>query len=350
MRRELFIAGERIADDTNSWVIAEVGHNHQGDVEKCKQLFKAAKECGVNAVKLQKRDNRSLYTRAQYDAPYDNENSFGPTYGAHREALEFGWDEYVEVKRYANELGLVFFATTWDFRSTDFLAELGVPVFKIASGDLTNLPLLKYVARLGQPLIVSTGGGTLEDVRRVYDAVMPINPQLCLLQCTASYPVEAEDMNLNVICTYREQFPEVVVGLSDHQDGIALSMLAYTLGARVVEKHFTLHRSWKGTDHAFSLEPIGMQKMVRDLHRARVAMGDGVKRRLPGEERPLLKMSKKIVAARDLPVGRVLQPQDLALKSPGDGLPPYEWDNVVGKTLRAALSEDDAVTLDHLKA
>jgi sialic acid synthase len=348
MARQLTISGQMISDDSECYVIAEIGSNHQGEVEKAKKLFHAAHECGANAVKLQKRDNRSLYTRALYDAPYDNENSFGSTYGEHREALEFGWDEYVELKRYADEIGLTMFATAWDFRSADFLAELGVPAFKIASGDLKSTPLLQHIARYGKPMIVSTGGGTLEDVRRACDAILPINPQLCLLQCTASYPVEPEAMNLRVIETFRQEFPGVVVGLSDHQDGIAMSVLAYALGARVFEKHFTLHRSWRGTDHAFSLESPGLSRMVRDLRRARVAMGDGVKRVLPEEARPLLKMAKKIVASRPLPAGHVLTPGDVAFKSPGDGLAPYEVESVLGRPLRTALEVDDAITFDVL--
>ncbi len=156
--RELTIDGRRIADDTACFVIAEIGHNHQGSVEKAQELFVLAKQAGVDAVKLQKRDNRRLFTRALYDSPYDNENSFGPTYGAHREALELDRDAYVELQACARELGLVFFATAFDETSADLLEELDVPAYKIASGDLRNTPLLRHVAAFGKPLIVSTGG------------------------------------------------------------------------------------------------------------------------------------------------------------------------------------------------
>ncbi|MBM4260391.1 MAG: N-acetylneuraminate synthase [Deltaproteobacteria bacterium] len=336
-------------DGADCYVIAEIGHNHQGDLGKAKEFFRAAKECGVNAVKLQKRDNRTLYTRTMYESPYENENSFGPTYGAHREALEFGRNEYVELKRYARELGITMFATAFDFRSADFLAELEMPAYKIASGDLRNLSLLKHVARIGKPMIVSTGGGTLDDVQRAYDTIMALNQNLCLLQCTASYPVDPEQMNLKVITTFRERFPDIVVGLSDHQNGIALAMVAYTLGARVIEKHFTLNRAWKGADHAFSLEPGGMRRLVRDLQRAAVAMGDGVKRTYPSEERPLVKMAKKIVAARNLPAGHKITLEDIALKSPNDGLPPNQIDRVLGRHTRRSLEADENILLDDLR-
>jgi sialic acid synthase len=348
MARELKIGNDVINDDSDCYVIAEIGHNHQGSVEKAKDLFKAAKECGVSAVKLQKRDNRTLYTRALYDQVYDNENSFGATYGEHREALEFGWDEYVELKRFSAEIEVTFFATAFDFASADFLAKLDAPAYKIASGDLLNIPLVKHVAAIGKPMIVSTGGGTLDDVRRVYDAVMPLNPQLCLLQCTAAYPAEPEQMNLRAISTFRDTFPDVVVGLSDHQNGIALADAAYLLGARVIEKHFTLNRAWKGSDHAYSLEPAGMRKLVRDLGRIRVAMGDGIKQPLACEAKPLFKMGKKLVAAASLPAGHVLTRADVAIKSPNDGLPPYELDKVLGRALRRPLTPDEAIRFEDL--
>jgi N-acetylneuraminate synthase/sialic acid synthase len=297
MSRALTIGATRIHDDGDCYVIAEIGHNHQGSVEKAKEMFRVAKDCGVDAVKLQKRSNRTLYTRAMYESPYDNENSFGATYGAHREALEFGWE---------------------------------------------------HVARIGKPLIVSTGGGSIDDVERAHDTVTGINPQLCLLQCTASYPAEPEDMNLRVITSFRDRFPRAVIGLSDHQNGIALADAAYVLGARVIEKHFTLNRASKGTDHAYSLEREGMRKLVRDLRRVRAALGTGVKAPLAVEKKPLFKMGKKLVAARRLAAGQVLSAADVAIKSPNDGLPPYELPSVLSRALRRDLAEDDSIALEDL--
>jgi sialic acid synthase len=348
--RHLHVGGVDIRDDGECYVIAEIGQNHQGDLEKAKALVHAAHECGADAVKFQKRANRALYTRAYYDQPYDNEFSFGRTYGEHREALELGRDEYRELDAYARELGIAFFATAWDFESADFLAELGVPAFKLASGDLWNTPLQRHVAQFGRPIFLSTGGGTMEDVERAAEAILPLNAQLCILQCTAAYPAETEELNLRVISTLRERFPELVIGLSDHQSGISMALVAYMLGARVIEKHFTLDHAWKGTDHAFSLMPDGMRRLVRDLRRVGPALGDGVKRALPVEERPLEKMGKKLVAARGLPAGHLLAPADVAIKSPADaGLPPYELDRIVGMRLRRALGEDETVALADLE-
>jgi N-acetylneuraminate synthase/sialic acid synthase len=343
------IEGVEIQSGSDCYVIAEIGHNHQGSVETAKEMFKAAADCGVNAVKLQKRDNRTLYTKEFFDRPYDNEASYGATYGAHREFLEFGRDEYAELKAHAHELGVAFFATAFDFNSADFLADLDMPAYKIASGDLTNTPLLRYVGDIGKPIVFSTGGGTLDDVRRAYETLLEVNDQLVVLQCTAGYPAEWDELDLRVIPTYAEEFPQAVVGFSSHDNGIAMPVAAYVLGANVIEKHFTLNRAMKGTDHAFSLEPQGLRKMVRDLRRARLALGSGEKTMHPSEAAPIVKMGKKLVAARDLPAGHVLQREDLALKSPGDGLPPYELDRVVGRKLRHPLVEEMALTFELLE-
>jgi N-acetylneuraminate synthase/sialic acid synthase len=350
MSRSLIIEGVEIHDDGDCYVIAEVGHNHQGSVEQAKAMLTVAKDCGASAVKLQKRSNRTLYTRDFFEQPYDNEFSFGRTYGEHREALELRRDDYVELQRYAREIGITFFATPFDFQSADFLAELDMPAYKIASADLVNTPLLRHVAAFGKPMLLSTGGATTDDIDRAVAEIRPLNEEVCILQCTAAYPCETEDLNLRTITSLRERYPELVVGLSDHQNGISMALVAYMLGARVIEKHFTLNHAWKGTDHAFSLMPEGLRKLVRDLQRVPVALGDGVKRPLPVEAKPLEKMGKKLVAARDLEQGHVLVTEDIAIKSPADGgLPPYELDRLVGRRLRRSLAADDFVTFDDVE-
>jgi len=347
--RELRIADATVDDSSECYVIAEIGHNHQGSLEQAKRLFAEAHRCGASAVKLQKRHNRSLFTADFYDKPYENENSFGPTYGMHREALEFGRAEYTELRDYAAELGITFFSTVFDFASADFLAELELPAYKIASGDLSNTPLLRYVAEIGKPMIISTGAATLDDVRRAYETVAEINTQIGILQCTAGYPAEWNQLDLRVIETYRARFPGVVVGYSGHDNGIAMAVAAYVLGARIVEKHFTLNRAMRGTDHRFSLEPQGLQKMVRDLRRTRAGLGDGSKSMYESELEPARKMAKKLVAARALPAGHVLRREDVALKSPGDGLRPYELDRLLGLTLRQSVDEDAALRWELLE-
>src|SRR3990167_9124388 len=338
--RTLIISNKEIADDTDCFVVAEIGHNHQGSIEIAKQLFKAAKECGADAVKLQKRHNKSLYTTDFYNSVYNSENAFGPTYGKHREALEFGKKEYLELKKYAKSLGLIFFATAWDFKSADFLADIEMPCFKIASADLLNIPLLKHVARFGKPIIVSTGGSTLPDVRRAYEEIVKLNPQIAILQCTASYPSDFSELDLHVINLYKKEFPGTTIGFSAHDNGIAMSVAAYVLGARIIEKHFTLNRVMKGTDHVFSLEPIGMRKLVRDLRRVHLALGNGIKKFYESEKPGIMKMRKKIVAAKNLPKGHIVRKQDIALKSPGDGTSPIHFEKLIGKKLNRVVKKD----------
>lgn len=351
MNRE-FRIGDRIVNDVNpSFVIAEIGHNHQGNMDICKSMFRAAKETGADAVKLQKRDNRALFTREMYDSPYNSENAYAPTYGEHREMLEFNREQYLELKKYAEDLRIIFFSTAFDIPSADLLESIDVPLYKIASGDLTNTPLLKRVASFGKPMIISTGGGTMEDMHRAYDAIMPINRNLCILHCTSGYPPAFEELNLRVIETMREAFPDIVIGFSSHDSGVAMPLVGYMLGARVFEKHFTLNRAWKGTDQSFSLEPAGLRRVVRDLERARIALGDGIKKTYSSEGAPLSKMVKRLVAARPLKEGAILAEADIAYKIPvgskitREALLPYQTDLVVGGVLTRDLDEDDIITL-----
>jgi sialic acid synthase len=345
-----FRIGDKVVNrDSAGFVIAEIGHNHQGDLEKCKAIFRAAAECGADAVKLQKRDNRALFTREMYDSAYNSENAYAPTYGEHREKLEFSREQYAELKKLAEDLGIVFFSTAFDRPSADLLEEIDMPAYKIASGDLTNTPLLKHVAKFGKPMVISTGGATLEDAQRAYDAIMPINTNLCILQCTSGYPSPYEELNLKVIETFQEAFPDVVIGFSGHDAGIAMPLVAFMLGARVFEKHFTLNRTWKGTDQAFSLEPAGLRRVVRDLERTRAALGTGEKKPYASEVKPLNKMTKRLVAARDLAAGTVLREADIDFRIPADAkitekaLQPFWVDHFIGKTLKTPLKTDDII-------
>ncbi len=291
--RELKIGQHIINDQSDAFIVCEIGGNHQGSVQTAKDLIKAACECGVSAVKFQRRTLEvwEAMNPEQWHAPYNSEHAFGATYGEHRAALEFGWDEYVELKAYAESLGLLFFATAFDVPSVDFLMRLGVPAIKIASASIVNRPLLEAASATGLPLIVSTGGATMREIDEAVE-VIGGRAAFCLAACTAEYPCRAEHMNLRVIPSLRDEYPDTVIGLSDHYNGIALGPVAFALGASVQEKHFTLDRSMRGSDQAFSIEPVGMRKLVRDLHRTRDALGTGLKVRYLEEIAPLAKMGR----------------------------------------------------------
>jgi sialic acid synthase len=349
--RELTIAGVRIADDAPCYLIAEIGNNHGGSVGEALELIEICAKAGASAVKFQRRTNAAIYTRALLDQPYEHRHSFGATYGAHRAALELPLAAYPRLREIADLCGITAFATAFDEQAADELVAAGLPALKIASGDLTNTPLLRHVAQLGVPLVISTGGGTLEDTDRAVETVSPHTSDFALLHCTAAYPVlDFTELNLQVIPVLRARYPDTVIGWSGHDSGIAMSVIAYTLGARIIEKHVTRNRALKGTDHAFSLEPAGLRKLVRDLARARAALGTGEKVRYASEAPPLRKMAKSLVAARPLPAGHVLRREDLARKSPADGLPPYWLEQVIGFPLATPLAEDECLTLDHLKS
>lgn len=339
--RSLTIGDIAIADASPCYVIAEVGQNHQGDVNLCRKIFEEAAECGVHAVKLQKRSNRELFTKAAFNEIYNSENSFGRTYGEHREFLEFDHDQFASLVSFAHDLGLHFHCTAFDPRSLDLLVKLQVDAIKIASGDIVNLPLMERASAAGIPLVVSTGAATWDDVTAAHTLLAQGKSQFALLQCTSAYPASFEELNISVVQAYRNAFPSTVIGFSSHDNGTAMPLIAYALGARVIEKHFTVDRTLKGTDQAFSLSPSGMNRLCKDLRRAHVAIGDGKKTVYDSEAGPIAKQRKSIVAARDLPAGTVLALDDLALKIPNKGLSPTRLDSVIGRRLTVAMKEDD---------
>ena len=346
--RQLIIDNKVINDNSLPFVIAEIGHNHQGNIDNALKLITMAAESGASAAKFQKRNNRQLFIPSFYDEIYNSENSFGKTYGLHREALEFGAKEYRICISEAKKCGVSFFATAFDIDSADFLNDLNISTFKIASGDIQNLPLLRHVASFKKPMIISTGGASLEMIDTAINTIRQFHNEFAILQCTASYPANYEHLNLRVISNLRERYPDNVIGYSGHDNGIAMAVVAYTLGARVIEKHFTLNRTMKGTDHAFSLEPQGMKKMVRDLYRTSKALGDGNKVIYEIEKPPVRKMGKMIVAARDLTAGQILTEPDLEYRSPADGLPPSMSHLLLGKSLAHSIDKFSPITLKDL--
>lgn len=338
----------KISND-KPYVIAEIGNNHHGSLKLAKKMIYHAKMAGANAVKFQKRNNKSLFTKQFYNTPFVNQNSFGKTYGEHRDFLEMPLSSYKELKSYAKKIKIDFFATPFDFESVDFLKKLNLPAYKIASGDLTNLPLQEKIAKTGKKIILSTGGGTLRNVKIAYKNISKHNKDIVIMQCTSSYPAKPEHMNLNVIKTYKKHFPKSIIGLSDHENGIDAGPIAYMLGARVFEKHFTLNRSDKGSDNAFSLEPEGLRKFIRNLYRVKLLLGSEKKFRLKSEIVPMYKMEKSIVAKNDIKLGKILKLSDLDFKSPGDGIPPNKYKKIIGKKTKRLIYKDQKIFIKDLK-
>tara|TARA_X000000950_G_scaffold289527_1_gene414819 strand:+ start:6453 stop:7514 length:1062 start_codon:yes stop_codon:yes gene_type:complete len=350
MKKPFLKINNEFFHNKNPLIIAEIGNNHQGSLQKCKDLFLAAKNSGANAVKLQKRTNKKIYTKKAFDEVYNSENSFAKTYGLHREYLEFGKSEYIELKKYAKKLNIIFFATAFDIDSANFLNDnIDLPAFKIASADILNFPLIKHVASFNKPMILSTGFSDLKQIEKVYKILTKKKVNFSFLQCTAAYPCKSEDLNLKVIKTFREKFKNILIGFSSHHNGISLEVVAYMLGARIFEKHFTLNRSWKGTDHSFSLTPLGLSKMVRDIKRIDIALGSNIKKPLDVEKKPVLKMQKSLVASRDLKKGTVITLGDIDFKSPGGGIDPSRIKEIVGKKILNDLNFEEKFMIKYFK-
>ena len=336
--------GDRfIGSGSPVFIIAEIGINHQGDKEIAKDLIRSAKDSGADAVKFQKRSIERILTSEGMKMPYENSNSFGKTYGEHKEALELSAESYYEIKDFADSIDILFCASGWDEESVDFLDALGIPFFKVASADLTNFPLIKHTAKKGRPVMISTGMADMDIVSDAIEIISDINDSIMIMQCTSTYPSRYSELNLNVINTYRSMFPKYPIGYSGHELGIAVPVAAVALGAKIIEKHFTLDRTMRGGDHAASLEPHGFSKMVRDIRNVERSMGSSIKK-IQDSERPIIKkLGKSIVSAQDIRSGSVISSDMITVKGPGTGVSPMDIEKVIGNTASRDINADTVI-------
>lgn len=272
-----------------AYVIAEIGLNHNGDVDIAKKLIDVAARAGVDAVKFQKRTPEISTPEHMRDVP--RETPWGVmSYLDYRRRVEFGRDEYVEIGDHATMLGLDWFASPWDVPSVAFLEDLNVVAHKVASASLTDTELLIALRETGKPVILSTGMSTIEQIDRALDTLG--TDRVVLMHATSTYPLEPEEANLRVIATLRDRYPGVPVGYSGHERGLQISLAAVAIGAVAVERHITLDRTMWGSDHAASLEPTGLEHLVRDIRVIERATGDGVKRVFDSERAPMAKLRR----------------------------------------------------------
>jgi N-acetylneuraminate synthase len=256
-----------------SFIVAEIGINHNGDLELARKLIKAAADSGCEAVKFQKRTVDVVYTPEELAKP--RESPFGMNNGDLKRGLEFGHDEYVDIDRYCRSIGIMWFASCWDEGSVDFIAQFNPVVYKIASACLTDDNLLHYHRDKGKPIILSTGMSTLEEVDHAVEVLG--REDLVLLHCTSAYPSKVEELNLRAISTMARRY-DIPVGYSGHEVGLYTSLAAVVLGACYLERHITLDRAMWGSDQAASVEPQGFVRLVKDIRAVEKAMGDGIKR------------------------------------------------------------------------
>ena len=346
---ELQLGNKNVGDGHPAFIIAEIGINHQGDVSIAKNLIQKAKECGADAVKLQKRSISRILTKSGLEMAYDNRNSFGKTYGEHKIALELSEADYHELNTYCKKMDIIFCASGWDEESIDFLDEMGIPFFKMASADLTNFPLLVHTAKKNKPMILSTGMADMKMVQAAYSQVNQINNQIAILQCTSTYPSAFLEVHLNVLQTFMKEFPDTVIGYSGHEQGIAIPPAAVALGAKIIERHFTLDRTMKGGDHAASLEPQGFAKMVRDIRAVEESMGS-FKKEIQKSEPPVFKkLAKSIVSAVEIKVGQKITIEMLTTKGPGTGISPTRISELIGKITIKDIPADEVINNEDIQ-
>lgn len=305
---------EKLIDsDGAPFIIAEVGNNHQGQLPLALEYIKQFASRGASAIKFQVRDNKRLFAVCAYNKVYNSEQSFGQTYGEHREFLELSSVDLETLRDACHEVGVAFMATPFDEPSIDLLEKIGVDVIKLASFDSGNLPFVKLAATVGSPVVMSVGGSSDTHIEDSIAVLEGADIHYSILHCVSKYPCEPEDLRLGRIVELKEKYPGIKIGLSDHFNGILSGSLARSVGAEIFEKHVTLNRSWKGTDHGFALEPEGFRRFVRDIHRVDQMMNFGLNSDV-GSEPVFKKLGKTIVYNKSLPVGHVVTIDDLSGK------------------------------------
>ena len=338
--KDVCIDGRKVGKGEPVFIIAEAGINHNGSLESALRLIDAAADAGCDAVKFQKRNPRKLLSREAYDKPYKNGgNSYGRTYGEHRERLELSRDDFRSLQAYAVRRSILFCASAWDEDSAAFLGEIDIPLHKIGSPDLTNLPLCGQIAEMGKPILLSTGMSRLDEVVRAVETILAINADLVLLHCVSIYPTPPEKLRLRCI-PMLESHIDLPVGYSGHDAGWSAAIAAVTLGACVVEKHITLDRTQKGGDHHFSLEPDELREMVVSIR--------GLEKALKGEEKVVWseelpfreKLGKSVATTREIAPGELITPEMLTCKSPGTGISPLNMERLLGTEVSRGVQGD----------
>ena len=336
------VIGSRVLGQGPTFIVAEAGVNHNGELDLALRLVDAAAAAGADAVKFQTFRTDALVSAAAPKARYQQETTgSAESQSAMLAKLELSPAAHERLRDHATRRGIVFFSTPFDEASADVLDRLGVALFKVPSGEVTNVPLLRHLAAKGKPILLSTGMCTLEEVATALDTIAGAgDPPVAVLHCVSAYPAPAEETNLRAMDTLRARFGRPV-GLSDHTLGVEIALAAVARGAAVLEKHVTLDRTLPGPDHRASLEPDELARLVRGARLIEAALGDGDKRPMPSEIDTRAVARRSVVASRALPAGHRVTRADVAVKRPGTGIPPAELERVVGRTLTRALAADE---------
>lgn len=335
--------GRWIGENHVPYIIAEAGINHNGSFEIAKELIKEAVRSGADAIKFQKRTVDEMYTKEFLDQPYLKSYAFGKTYGEHKRFLEFSDEQYIELENFAKELGIDFIVSGFDFSSFDFIEhKLHVPLHKIASPFVTDFPLLKQVAKYGKPVILSTGMHNLQEIKQAVEYMRQFNDKIVVFQATTLYPCPDEEVNLNVLQTFKKEL-RTLVGYSSHDTGVILPAVSVALGACVIEKHFTLDRTMVGPDHIASVEPRGLELICKYAKSAQKGLGSFEKQIHDSEKPQRIKYGVSIVSKHSLKKGHVITQEDITVKCPGGGISPVFFESLPGKKLTRDINTDSII-------
>lgn len=343
--------GERlVGEDEPVFIIAEAGINHNGDLDTAKKMIDAAANCGADSVKFQTfRANEFV---SDEKATYEYETQGEKVKESMLEMFkryEFNKEDWNELAEYCKEKGVIFFSTPQNLSDLELLLEVGVPAIKVGSDDLVNLPLLEAYSKKGLPVIISTGMAYAEEVREAVETIKKNNRELAVLHCVSSYPAELGDVNLRKMKTLEKEYPEIVVGFSDHSEGTTASIAAVALGAKIIEKHFTLDKGMRGPDHRFSADPAELKLLVDGVRGAENALGASEIGPTEKEDKLRKLCHRSIVAAKNIGRGEEITEGCLEMKRPGDGLSPKHISELIGKTAQKSLKKNQKITLEDVE-
>ncbi|GAA0078693.1 N-acetylneuraminate synthase [Clostridium sp. CTA-5] len=336
-------------DRKSCFIIAEAGVNHNGDISIAKKLIDAAVDAKVDAIKFQTFKTENLVTYNAPKADYQKQTTGTGNQYEMLKQLELSYDELVILRDYCNEKGIMFISTPFDFESVDLLEKLNIPLYKISSGDLTNIPLLQYIAKLNKLIILSTGMANLGEVEDAIETIKETgNYKISLLHCTSNYPTDYADVNLNAMITLKDAF-KFQVGYSDHTVGIEIPIAAVAMGAKIIEKHFTLDKNMEGPDHKASLNSEELKQMVDSIRNIEKALGNGIKKCNKNELNTRNVARKSLVASVNIKKGELISQDNITVKRPGNGISPKYINNIIGKKATADINADDFITFSKVE-
>lgn len=326
------------------YIIAEAGINHNGRFDTAKELILTAKKIGANAIKFQTFKSDNLTVKDSPLANYQKKSSSSLTQHQMLKKLELSYENFTDLKNYCTEIGIDFISTAFDLESLDFLKSINQNVWKVPSGEITNLPYLRKLSQIANNVILSTGMSTLEEIQQAFDLLKENVEKISILHCTSEYPAPLEDVNLKVIEKFKELF-QVEIGYSDHTEGIIVPLSAVALGATIIEKHFTLDKNAEGPDHKSSLNPTEFKAMVKGIRDLETALGSSEKVVTPSERKNRDIVRKSIVALKPIKKDEVFSETNVTTKRPGFGISPMKWDEVIGKKAPKDFEKDDFIIL-----